>query len=112
MGWLFSYHHQELSTLRAQIAAQNGREDLSSTKSASGLTDAAETRQVSTLLYCLGEEAEDILCSTGITVAGSEVYETVINKFDGINWRERQQKATSLPSTASTASFKTLSMEQ
>ena len=52
-------------------------------RSASGLTDAAETRQVSTLLYCLGEEAEDILCSTGITVTEREVYETVVNKFNG-----------------------------
>ena len=52
-------------------------------RSASGLTDAAETRQVSTLLYCLGEEAEDILCSTSITVAEREVYKTVVNKFEG-----------------------------
>ena len=52
-------------------------------RSASGLTDAAETGQVSTLLYCLGEEAKDILCSTGISVAEREVYETVVNKFDG-----------------------------
>ena len=47
------------------------------------MTDAAETRQVSTLLYILGEEAEDILYFTGITVAEREVYETVVNKFDG-----------------------------
>ena len=33
---------------------------------ASGLSQESEERQVNTLLYCLGEEAEDILASTNI----------------------------------------------
>lgn len=34
---------------------------------ASGLANEGETRQVSTLLYCMGEEAEDVLTSTEIS---------------------------------------------
>ena len=33
---------------------------------ASGLSQESEERQVNTLLYCLGEEVEDILASTNI----------------------------------------------
>ena len=36
-------------------------------QSASGLSQENEPRQVSTLLYCLGEEAEDVLASANIT---------------------------------------------
>ena len=35
---------------------------------ASGLSEESEKRQVNTLLYCLGEEGEDLLRSTNITV--------------------------------------------
>ena len=34
---------------------------------ASGLSGEPEVRQVSSLLYCLGEEANDVLASTNIT---------------------------------------------
>ena len=36
-------------------------------QNASGLSEEAEVRQVSSLLYCLGEEANDVLASTNIT---------------------------------------------
>ena len=36
-------------------------------RSASGLESESKPCQVSTLLYCLGEEADDILTSTNIT---------------------------------------------
>ena len=36
---------------------------------ASGLAGKSDDRQDSTLLYCMGEEAEDILASTNITEA-------------------------------------------
>ena len=49
---------------------------------ASALRDEDATRQVSTLLYCLGEEAKAVLSSTNITDAQWKVYETVIGKFD------------------------------
>ena len=42
-----------------------------------GLSTATATRQVSTLLYCLGEEGESVLSSTDITAGERESYETV-----------------------------------
>ena len=50
---------------------------------ASGLGSSEETQQVSTLLYCIGEEAEDVLASTGITDEERKAYKTVLGKFDG-----------------------------
>ena len=47
-----------------------------------GLSDEAGERQVSTLLYCLGEEAEDILLSTSITANTRREYDEVLAKFD------------------------------
>ena len=52
-------------------------------RSASGLTDDPEQRQVSTLLYCLGETAEDVLRSTHISDNERKKYDTVLAKFDG-----------------------------
>lgn len=50
---------------------------------ASGLAKEDEARQVSTLLYCLGEEADDVLSSTNIKADDRKKYETVLAKFDG-----------------------------
>ena len=50
---------------------------------AAGLSKESEERQVSTLLYCLGEEAEDILVSTNISEDQRKQYEAVLSKFDG-----------------------------
>ena len=44
--------------------------------------DEGAKKQVSTLLYCLGEEAETVLASTNITDEQRKVYDTVISKFD------------------------------
>ena len=50
---------------------------------ASGLVnDRSTEKQVSTLLYCLGEEAEAVLASTNITLAECGSYDTVISKFE------------------------------
>ena len=40
---------------------------------ASGLDKEGEERQVSTMLYCLGEEADDVLTSTNISRKQKEV---------------------------------------
>jgi hypothetical protein len=50
--------------------------------SASGLDKEDEARQASTLLYCLGEEAHDVLASTSITTEDSKKYSKVLKKFD------------------------------
>ena len=46
---------------------------------ASGLSAESKARQVrvSTLLYCMGEEAEDVLTSTNITTEERKDYDTV-----------------------------------
>ena len=49
---------------------------------ASGLKGETEERQVSTLLYCLGETAEDTLNSTGISERERSTYNSVLTKFD------------------------------
>ena len=49
---------------------------------ASGLSGESETRQVSTLLYCMGEEVEDVLSSTDITAEERKTYKTVLDKLN------------------------------
>ena len=49
---------------------------------ASGLAKEDDERQVSTLLYCLGEEADDVLTSTNITVYSRKKFADVLQKFD------------------------------
>lgn len=49
---------------------------------ASGLAAEDEQRKVNTLLYCLEEEAEDILASTNIGADDRGRYKKVIEKFD------------------------------
>ena len=49
---------------------------------ASGLAEQAEPKQVSTLLYCMGQEAETVLTSTNITDDERKVYSSVVAKFD------------------------------
>ena len=39
-------------------------------------------KQVNTLLYCIGEEAESVLNSTNTTEDERKVYQTVLDKFD------------------------------
>ena len=50
---------------------------------ASGLSDKAEEKQVSTLLYCMGEDADDTLASTHITADKRKQYQAMIAKLDG-----------------------------
>ena len=49
---------------------------------ASGLTDADPIKQISTLLYCLGEEAEAVLASTNATDDDRKDYNSVLAKLD------------------------------
>ena len=49
---------------------------------ASGLAAEEEECQVNTLLYCLGDDAEDVLCSTNISEADGKKYNKVLENFD------------------------------
>ena len=51
-------------------------------RQASGLTAEDDSRQISTLLYFMGDNAEDTLASTDISRADWSRYATVIAKFD------------------------------
>ena len=51
-------------------------------RGASGLDEQSGTKQVSTLLYCLGEEAESVLTSTSTTADDRKDYETIVGKLD------------------------------
>ena len=48
----------------------------------SGLSKEDEERQVSTLLYCLGEQAEDVLVWMNISEESRKKYDDVLAKFD------------------------------
>ena len=50
-------------------------------RSASGLEGEPGTRQVDTLLYCMGEEADSVLSSTDVMEGQRKVYEDVLAKF-------------------------------
>lgn len=49
---------------------------------ASGLDKEDETRQVSTLMYCLGDDAEGVLTSTNISDDDRKKYKSVMAKLD------------------------------
>jgi hypothetical protein len=50
--------------------------------SASGLDKEDDARRIGTLLYCLGEEADDVLSSTKISEEDGKKYDKVVEKFD------------------------------
>ena len=47
-----------------------------------GLIEESPTKQVNTLLYCLGEEADAVLASTHATEEERKSYDSVLGKFD------------------------------
>ena len=51
-------------------------------RQASGLAEESDERQVSTLLYCMGEDAEETLSSTDISSDDRKKFDTVFGKFD------------------------------
>ena len=60
-----------------------GNDDLNSF-AVSGLSAENDTRQVNTVLYCMGESTEHTLTSTNISHEDWGRYATVIAKFDAI----------------------------
>ena len=49
---------------------------------ASGLSEKDEVHQVNTLVYCMGDAADDILCALGLSDEEKKVYKTVKGKFE------------------------------
>lgn len=48
---------------------------------ASNLAQASDRQQVNTLIYCMGDKGDDILCSLSMTTEEREKYETVQEKL-------------------------------
>lgn len=46
-----------------------------------GLEEQSAEKQISTLLHCLGEEAESVLSSTNATTDDRKDYDVVMQKF-------------------------------
>ena len=64
------------------MIGQNGSEDLCNFGAlSSGLVEQDEQRQVSTLLYCMGEEADEVLTSTNATAEERSNYDEVVSGF-------------------------------
>ena len=73
MGWLpYNCNRQSPSTLKLPMAGLWKRRFMQY-RDAAGLSSESETRQVNTLLYCLGEEAKDVLASTDISDEDKEI---------------------------------------
>ena len=55
----------------------------------SGLSEKDEVHQVNTLVYCMGDAADDILCTLGLSDDENKVYKTVKTKFEEhfVKWR-------------------------
>ena len=51
-------------------------------RQASGLKDKDDEAQVNTLIYSMGDEADDILQSFGLSEEGSKKYDTVVAKLE------------------------------
>ena len=52
-------------------------------RQASGLTDKSEEAQVNTLIYCMGDRADDILRSFKLSAEDAKKYQVVKDKFEG-----------------------------
>ena len=57
-------------------------------RDASGLSQKGEVHQVNALVYCMGDAADNILCSLGLS-DDKKVYETVKTKLEShfVKWR-------------------------
>ena len=74
-------------------------------RQASGLAEKEQTSQIHTLIYTMGDEAEDVLTSFRLTEEQGKSYTTVVEKFDGyfvkrrnliferakFNWRRQEE---------------------
>ena len=67
---------------KVPVQWQRWRKQFDQYRLASGLSTESDERQISTVLYCMGEDAEETLTSTNITEVDRKVYTKVIEKFD------------------------------
>ena len=83
VGWPhYASNRPKPSTLKVLITGRSGGAVLSGTGAPPALDKEDEARQVSALLYCMGETAADVLTSTNISAEDRKKYEPVMKKFD------------------------------
>ena len=84
LSWPASnYSLQNHSILRNWINDYAGNGDsMQQFRSASGLQDKSDEKQISTVLYCLGDGAEDTLLSTCISEEERKKYTDILSKFN------------------------------
>ena len=71
VGWQqYHYKHQTVMILRLQMSGLDWESDLNNF----ALDQNSVPRQINTLLYCLGEDAKDVLTSTEILNEGRKKY--------------------------------------
>ena len=58
-------------------------------RQASGLAEKDQASQIHTLIYTMGDEAEDLLSSFHLTAEQARSYDTVVEKFDAYFVRRR-----------------------
>ena len=51
-------------------------------RDASGLSQKGQVHQVNTLVYCMGDATDDILCSLDLSEDDKKIYNTVKGKFE------------------------------
>ena len=79
VGWQqYHYKHQTVMILRLQVSGLDWESDLNNF----ALDQNSVPRQINTLLYCLGEDAKDVLTSTEILNEDRKKYAQVLAKSD------------------------------
>ena len=79
-SWL-AFHLQNLFTFGKQEAWLNWIQRSERFRDASGLDEKEETKQISPLIYSMGDEVEDVLQSFWLIEEEQELYTAVRNKF-------------------------------
>ena len=92
-GWHPSETSGTVRFLQTGRVAQM-EEALEQYRSASGLDAEADPRQVDTLLYCMGEEADSVLASTHISAEDRKKYDAVVGNiiFERAKFNRRSQR--------------------
>ena len=81
-SWQLYIYHQVTLIWPHPTNGQSGNKGFKLFCKATGLSEVEEARQVSTLLYCLGEDAASIMMN--ISAVDARIYSKVLDKLDSI----------------------------
>ena len=90
VGWLVFVCSRPLrSVSKSPDTWQKWKRRFEQYRQAFGLAKESDEKEISTLLYCMGEDAKDTLSSTDISSDDCKKFDTVIGKFDAFLRCER-----------------------